>query len=75
MIAVANSGYRAIAFDFRGYGFSDIPLEPQKGNFRDLIDDVIGVLDSLGINKVIKTKKDEQDLNKLDLYSVKLVVV
>ncbi|KAH7533303.1 uncharacterized protein LOC107417378 [Ziziphus jujuba] len=58
MIAVANSGYRAIAFDYRGYGLSDIPPEPEKGNFRDLIDDCIGVLDSLGINKAILVGKD-----------------
>lgn len=52
MIAAANKGYRAIAFDFRGYGLSDQPPEPEKGNYQDLIDDVIGLLDSLGINKV-----------------------
>ncbi|KVG43318.1 Epoxide hydrolase-like protein [Cynara cardunculus var. scolymus] len=30
MIAVANAGYRAIAPDYRGYGLSDIPAEPEK---------------------------------------------
>ena len=53
MIAVANAGYRAIAIDFRGYGLSDQPSEPEKANFNDLVDDVIGLLDSLGINKVV----------------------
>lgn len=52
MIAVANKGYRAIAFDFRGYGLSDQPPEPEKGNFHDLIADVVALLDSLGIDKV-----------------------
>ncbi|XP_023916329.2 uncharacterized protein LOC112027921 isoform X1 [Quercus suber] len=51
LIAVANAGYRAIAFDFRGYGLSDQPPEPEKANFNDLVDDVVGLLDSLGINK------------------------
>lgn len=53
LIAVANAGYRAIAIDFRGYGLSDQPPEPEKANFNDLVDDVIGLLDSLGINKVV----------------------
>ena len=52
MIAVANSGYRAIAIDFRGYGLSDQPSEPEKANFNDLVDDVVALLDSLGISKV-----------------------
>ena len=55
MIAVANKGYRAIAFDFRGYGLSDQPADPEKATFQDLIDDVVGLLDALAINKVIYT--------------------
>ncbi|KAH7533304.1 hypothetical protein FEM48_Zijuj04G0116500 [Ziziphus jujuba var. spinosa] len=58
MIAVANRGYRAIAFDFRGYGLSDQPPEPEKANFQVLVDDVIGVLDSLSIDKAILVGKD-----------------
>ncbi|KAF4387253.1 hypothetical protein G4B88_020268 [Cannabis sativa] len=58
MIAVANKGYRAIAFDFRGYGLSDQPLEPEKATFQDLIDDVVGLLDSLTINKAFLVGKD-----------------
>ena len=53
LIAVADAGYRAIAIDFRGYGLSDQPPEPEKANFNDLVDDVVGLLDSLGINKVV----------------------
>jgi pimeloyl-ACP methyl ester carboxylesterase len=52
LIAVANAGYRAIAFDFRGYGLSDQPSEPEKANFNDLVDEVVSLLDSLGISKV-----------------------
>ncbi|KAI3928084.1 hypothetical protein MKW98_023685 [Papaver atlanticum] len=33
MIAVAKAGYRAIAPDFRGYGLSEIPQEPEKASF------------------------------------------
>jgi len=53
MNAVAAAGYRAIAIDFRGYGLSEQPAEPEKGNFMDLVDDVVALLDTLGINKVI----------------------
>jgi pimeloyl-ACP methyl ester carboxylesterase len=52
MIAVANAGYRAIAFDFRGYGLSDHPAEPEKATLMDLVHEVKDLLDSLGINKV-----------------------
>ena len=52
MIAMANAGYRAIAIDFRGYGLSEQPKEPEKETFYQLVDDVVGLLDSLGISKV-----------------------
>ena len=52
MVAAAAAGYRAIAFDFRGYGLSQHPPEPEKASFYDLVADVVGVMDSLGINKV-----------------------
>ncbi|RVX20241.1 AB hydrolase superfamily protein YfhM [Vitis vinifera] len=45
--------HRAIAFDFRGYGLSQHPPEPEKASFGDLVVDVIGVMDCLGINKVL----------------------
>eukprot|EP00256_Glycine_max_P027638 XP_003553321.1 bifunctional epoxide hydrolase 2 [Glycine max] len=52
MIVAANAGYRTIAFDFRGYGLSQHHAKPQKANLLDLVDDVVGLLDSLGITKV-----------------------
>ncbi|XP_021829951.1 bifunctional epoxide hydrolase 2-like [Prunus avium] len=58
MLAVANKGYRAIAIDFRGYGLSEQPAEPEKGTFKDLADDVVALLDSLGINKTFLVGKD-----------------
>ncbi|XP_073260227.1 epoxide hydrolase 2 isoform X3 [Populus alba] len=58
MKAVAAAGYRAIAIDFRGYGLSEQPAEPEKGNFMDLVDDVVALLDTCGINKVFLIGKD-----------------
>jgi pimeloyl-ACP methyl ester carboxylesterase len=52
MIAVANAGYRAIAFDSRGYGLSDHPAEPEKATSMDLVHEAKDLLDSLGISKV-----------------------
>lgn len=52
MIAVANSGYRAIAFDFRGYGLSEHPPEPEKETMYNLVDEIVGLLDALSISKV-----------------------
>ena len=46
MVAAAAAGYRAIAFDFRGYGLSQHPPELEKASFFDLVADVIGVMDS-----------------------------
>jgi len=52
MIAAASAGYQAIAFDFRGYGLSEHPAEPEKAKLLDLVDDVVGLIDSLSITKV-----------------------
>ncbi|KAK2985506.1 hypothetical protein RJ640_008679 [Escallonia rubra] len=37
MVAAAKSGFRAIAPDYRGYGLSEQPAEPEKATFRDLV--------------------------------------
>ncbi|XP_027343823.1 bifunctional epoxide hydrolase 2-like [Abrus precatorius] len=58
MIDVANAGYRAIAFDFRGYGLSEHPVEPEKANLLDLVDEVLGLLDSLSISRAFLVGKD-----------------
>ena len=52
MIALAEAGFRAIAPDFRGYGLSDQPSEPEKATHYDLVEDMVGLLDALGIEKV-----------------------
>ncbi|KAJ9566297.1 hypothetical protein OSB04_002263 [Centaurea solstitialis] len=51
MIAVAGAGYRAIAPDCRGYGLSDPPPETEKFGFPDIVDDLLAILDHLGIDK------------------------
>ncbi|XP_030467806.2 uncharacterized protein LOC115686594 [Syzygium oleosum] len=58
MVAVAEAGFRALAPDFRGYGLSDPPLEPEKASFGDLIKDLAALLDALGIDKVFLVAKD-----------------
>ncbi|XP_021597781.1 epoxide hydrolase A isoform X3 [Manihot esculenta] len=58
MIALANAGFRAIAPDYRGYGLSDSPPEPEKTTFRDIVSDLVGILDSLEITKVVLVAKD-----------------
>ncbi|MCL7043608.1 hypothetical protein MKW94_010789 [Papaver nudicaule] len=58
MIAVANAGYRAIAPDFRGYGLSEIPQEPENSTFLDLVHDLAAIFDSLAISKAFVIGKD-----------------
>ncbi|KAM7276495.1 hypothetical protein ACFE04_018361 [Oxalis oulophora] len=58
MLAAANEGYRAIAIDFRGYGESEQPPNPENATYLDLVDDIISLLDSLGISKVFLVGKD-----------------
>lgn len=58
MIAVANAGFRAIAPDYRGYGLSDPPPEPEKALFDDLLGDLLAILDVLGIPEVFLVGKD-----------------
>ncbi|KAF8413909.1 hypothetical protein HHK36_001905 [Tetracentron sinense] len=58
MIAVANAGHRAIAPDFRGYGLSEKPPEPEKASYSDLLDDLLAIFDSFSINKAFLIGKD-----------------
>ncbi|KAH7858320.1 hypothetical protein Vadar_022399 [Vaccinium darrowii] len=58
MIAAANAGYRAIAPDYRGYGLSDPPPEPEKTEFVDFVHDMVAILDALDIPKVFLVGKD-----------------
>nr|XP_029118035.1 uncharacterized protein LOC105036409 [Elaeis guineensis] len=58
MVAVAEAGFRAIAPDFRGYGLSEQPPEPEKATWEDLVDDLLAILDSLSIPKAFVVGKD-----------------
>ncbi|XP_059295104.1 uncharacterized protein LOC132048212 [Lycium ferocissimum] len=58
IVAVANAGFRCIAPDYRGYGLSDPPPQPEKTTFSDFINDLIALLDALGISKVTLVAKD-----------------
>lgn len=54
----AKAGYRAIALDMRGYNRSDAPGEIAAYNSTHLANDVIRVLDTLGIEKAILVGHD-----------------
>ncbi|KAL2344005.1 hypothetical protein Fmac_005290 [Flemingia macrophylla] len=56
MIALADAGFRAISFDYRGYGLSEVP--PTKATFSDVLNDLLAVIDSLGLPKVFLVGKD-----------------
>ncbi|CAA0825259.1 alpha/beta-Hydrolases superfamily protein [Striga hermonthica] len=58
MMAVAGSGYRAIAPEYRGFGLSDPPPEPEKTTFLDLDADLLALLDALNLSKVFLIGKD-----------------
>ncbi|KAK9223768.1 hypothetical protein WN944_012214 [Citrus x changshan-huyou] len=58
MVGVATAGFRAIAPDCRGYGLSDPPAEPEKTSFQDMVDDLLAILDHLGLAKVFLVAKD-----------------
>ncbi|KAI3954722.1 hypothetical protein MKW92_020663 [Papaver armeniacum] len=50
--------YLAIAPDVRGYGLSEIPQEPEKSTFLDLVHDLVAIFDSLAILKAFVIGKD-----------------
>ncbi|KAK9056315.1 hypothetical protein SSX86_027405 [Deinandra increscens subsp. villosa] len=58
MIAVADAGFRAISLDCRGYGLSDPPPVTEKFGFSDIVDDILAIIDSLGIDKIFLISKD-----------------
>ncbi|KAM7263044.1 hypothetical protein ACFE04_000727 [Oxalis oulophora] len=56
MVALAKAGFRVIAPDYRGYGLSDKPVQPQNTSFNDILGDILAILDFLDIAKEIVTK-------------------
>ena len=51
--ALAAAGFRAIAPDQRGYGRTDRPKDPALYDANYVMEDMIGLLDALGIEKAI----------------------
>lgn len=51
--ALASAGFRAIAPDQRGYGRTDKPGAAEQYDIRNLADDLIGLLDALGIERAV----------------------
>jgi pimeloyl-ACP methyl ester carboxylesterase len=52
MPELAADGYRVLAMDLRGYGWSDAPSEPEGYLKEAMADDVLAVLDELGLERV-----------------------
>lgn len=53
LTALAAAGYRAVAFDMKGYGQSDRPLELDAYQARVVSDDLAAVLDALGAERAV----------------------
>jgi soluble epoxide hydrolase/lipid-phosphate phosphatase len=49
--ALAQAGFRAIAPDQRGYGETDCPQPAEAYRATELVKDIVGMLDALGIEK------------------------
>ncbi|PHR91316.1 MAG: epoxide hydrolase [Robiginitomaculum sp.] len=50
---LAQAGYRVIAMDLRGFGNSDAPTDVHAYGIEKLVGDIEGLLDVLGIEKVV----------------------
>jgi pimeloyl-ACP methyl ester carboxylesterase len=51
--ALSQAGFRAVAPDMRGYGFTDRPDEIERYTLFHLVGDMVGVLDSLGEKQAV----------------------
>ncbi|KAJ7977591.1 Epoxide hydrolase 2 [Quillaja saponaria] len=58
LLFLSSMGYRAIAPDLRGYGDSDSPPSPASYSALHIVGDLIGLLDSLGIDQIFLVGHD-----------------
>lgn len=50
---LANAGYRVIAFDLKGFGWSDAPRDPAVYDIEHITNDLAALLDALKIDRAI----------------------
>ena len=55
---VADAGFKAVAYDVRGYGESDKPHEIEAYTMRNMTNDVVGIIDALGYDTAITIGHD-----------------
>ncbi|CAF1715297.1 hypothetical protein Bca4012_040736 [Brassica carinata] len=58
LLSFAGLGYRAIAPDLRGYGDSDSPPSHESYTVLHVVGDLVGLLDSLGVDRVFLVGHD-----------------
>jgi pimeloyl-ACP methyl ester carboxylesterase len=58
LLSLSSLGYRCIAPDLRGYGDSDAPPSPSDYTVFHVVGDLVGVMDSLGIEQVFLVGHD-----------------
>ncbi|XP_031375912.1 uncharacterized protein LOC116216024 [Punica granatum] len=58
MVSLAALGYRTIAPDLRGYGDTDAPPSHESYTAFHIVGDLVGLLDSMGIEKVFLVGHD-----------------
>ncbi|KAJ6940933.1 epoxide hydrolase A-like [Populus alba x Populus x berolinensis] len=58
LISLSSLGYRCIAPDLRGYGDTDAPKNAREYTIFHIVGDLVGLIDSLGIDKVFLVGHD-----------------
>ena len=58
ILALADLGYHAVAPDLRGYGDTDAPLSATSYTCFHIVGDVVGLIDSLGVDQVYLVATD-----------------
>lgn len=58
IVFLSSAGYRVIAPDLRGYGDSDAPPSSESYTTLHIVGDLVGLLDELGIEKVLLVGHD-----------------